>query len=169
MDVMKDFLACTEGSGLRHFFYGGAEGVADALKDSVLQNYPKTEIVGTFCPPFRPLNDYEEACLLAQLQETKPHCIWVGLSTPKQERFMAHFVRKYLDINQYWGHGLTLFGVGAAFDFISGRVKQAPCWIQRSGFEWLYRVYADPKRLWKRYTVNNTKFVFKILLQLVKF
>ena len=121
-----------------------------------------------YTPPFRPLNAKEETKLIAELQESQPHCLWVGLSTPKQERFMYDFLVRNPEINKNWGHGFTMFGVGAAFDFISGRVQQAPFWVQRSGFEWLYRVYKEPKRLWKRYYLNNKRFIFAILTQLLR-
>ncbi|MGJ8676095.1 MAG: WecB/TagA/CpsF family glycosyltransferase [Akkermansiaceae bacterium] len=150
-------------SGLRHFFYGGADGVAPLLKEKLLEKYPNSEIVGTYTPPFRPLNKTEEQDLLAQLHETKPHLLWIGLSTPKQERFMHAFLVKYSELNQSWGNGISLLGVGAAFDFLSGRVRQAPRWVQRSGFEWLYRVFQEPKRLLKRYIVSNTRFVGALL------
>jgi len=81
---------------------------------------------------------------------------------------MHDFLSRYPQLNAGWGHGVTLFGVGAAFDFISGRVGQAPFWVQRSGFEWLYRTVMEPKRLWKRYCQNNTRFIFAILGQFIK-
>jgi N-acetylglucosaminyldiphosphoundecaprenol N-acetyl-beta-D-mannosaminyltransferase len=114
-------------------------------------------VVGTFTPPFRPLNDVEEQTLIANVAATKPDLFWVGLSTPKQERFMSAYLPK-LDTS-------LMIGVGAAFDFYAGKVKQAPRWIQRSGFEWAYRLYQEPRRLWKRYARNNPLFVGRVLLQ----
>lgn len=148
--------------GHRHFFFGGAEGVAPELKTKLEDRFPGSQVVGVFTPPFRPLEESEEQALLEELCEKKPHFFWVGLSTPKQERFMAGFLEKYASHFESWDHGLIMIGVGAAFDFHTGRVDQAPYWIQRSGFEWLYRVVKDPKRLWKRYAVNNTRFLAKI-------
>lgn len=166
-EMMEQFFSQTEGKGIRHYFFGGEEGVAESLREKLLERYPQSEIVGTFCPPFRPLSSEEELRLCSELQEKRPHCMWVGLSTPKQELFMSRFLEKFSSLSQGWGHGFTLLGVGAAFDFLSGRVKQAPYWIQRSGFEWLYRLLREPQRLWKRYLINNAKFLFSIAGQLL--
>ena len=157
-DLMLDVFQWSERSGCRHFFYGGAPGVADELKARLTARFPKVQVVGTYCPPFRPLNAEEEAALRAQVAAAKPDMLWVGLSTPKQERFMAEYLSK-LDTT-------LMVGVGAAFDFHAGRVKQAPRWMQRSGLEWFYRLCSEPKRLWKRYLRNNPLFVGRALLQL---
>ncbi len=162
-ELMDEIFRRTEGSGIRHFFYGGADGVAEELKTCLLRRYPQSNITGTYTPPFRPLSENEEQDFVNQLSATKPHLIWVGLSTPKQERFMASLLDKYPDLNKTWNNGTTLLGVGAAFDFLSYQVKQAPYWIQRSGFEWLYRVFQEPKRLLMRYLMSNTKFLINIL------
>ena len=165
-ELMNEIFRQTEGSGIKHFFYGGADGVAEELKACLLRRYPKSEIVGTYTPPFRQLNDQEEQNLVTELQQAQPHLIWVGLSTPKQERFMHAFLAKYPTLNQTWNHGSTLLGVGAAFDLLSYQVQQAPYWIQRSGFEWLYRTCKEPKRLLKRYIVSNFGFAWRIMKQL---
>jgi len=156
-DLME--LVCQTGvtKGWTHFFYGGAPGVAEELKAKLTARFPGIKIVGTYTPPFRPLNADEERSLANRVSETKPDLFWVGLSTPKQERFMAAYLPK-LDTK-------LMIGVGAAFDFHTGRVKQAPRWIQRSGFEWAYRISQDPKRLWKRYARNNPLFVLRVFLQ----
>jgi len=120
--------------------------------------FPGVRVAGTFCPPFRPLNAQEEAELTEKVRELKPQIMWVGLSTPKQERFMAEFLPK-LDVT-------LMAGVGAAFDFHSGRVRQAPRWIQRSGFEWLYRLATQPRRLARRYLINNPRFLWGVAQQL---
>jgi N-acetylglucosaminyldiphosphoundecaprenol N-acetyl-beta-D-mannosaminyltransferase len=114
-------------------------------------------IVGTYQPPFRPLNAAEQADLKETVRQARPDVIWVGLSTPKQERFMAEYLTE-LDVT-------LMFGVGAAFDFLAGRVRQAPRWMQRSGLEWLFRLCCEPRRLWKRYFKNNPLFVARILCQ----
>ena len=147
----------------RHFFFGGADGVAQELKHKLEEQFPKAVISGIYTPPFRPLTREEEEELVNQIQEAKPHFFWVGLSTPKQERFMANFLDKYGERFKDWNHGLIMLGVGAAFDFHSGKIDQAPRWIQRSGFEWLFRVCKDPRRLWKRYAVGNSIFISKII------
>ena len=115
------------------------------------------KVVGTYCPPFRPLNAEEEATLIGQVAELKPDFFWVGLSTPKQEKFMDQYLGK-LDAK-------LLVGVGAAFDIHTGRIKDAPYWMKVLGVQWLHRIYQDPKRLWKRYLKNNSIFVGRILMQ----
>jgi N-acetylglucosaminyldiphosphoundecaprenol N-acetyl-beta-D-mannosaminyltransferase len=157
-DLMLDVCAWSETSGAKHFFYGGADGVAELLAQKLQAKFPKLEIAGTFTPPFRALTADEEKKLQAQVRELRPDIFWVGLSTPKQEKFMAEFLPK-LDAT-------LMIGVGAAFDFHSGRVKQAPRWMQRSGLEWLYRLGCEPRRLAKRYLRNNPRFVLKFLGQL---
>ena len=157
-DLMLEVCQWSETSGCRHFFYGGAPGVAEALRDRLTARFPKLAVVGCYTPPFRPLNPEE----LVQLQETvrtaRPDIFWVGLSTPKQEKFMAEFLPK-LDVT-------LMIGVGAAFDFHAGRVKQAPRWMQHSGLEWFYRLCQEPRRLAKRYLTNNPRFAIKIAGQL---
>jgi len=144
-------------TGLRHYFYGGNPGVAGELSDKLTTRFPGLQIVGTFTPPFRPLDPAETVALRTDVARTRPDVIWVGLSTPKQERFMAEHWRN-LDAG-------VLIGVGAAFDFHSGRVRQAPRWIQRSGFEWLFRLCMEPRRLGPRYLKTNPLFVLRVLAQ----
>ncbi|HTH46393.1 MAG TPA: WecB/TagA/CpsF family glycosyltransferase, partial [Candidatus Limnocylindria bacterium] len=132
--------------------------VAPELKRRLEEKFPGLKIAGTYTPPFRPLNPEEETELVRTINTLQPDFFWVGLSTPKQERFMAEHMPK-LDAK-------IMLGVGAAFDFHAGRVRQAPRWIQRSGFEWLYRLCAEPRRLWRRYFRNNPRFVWRVLGQL---
>lgn len=158
-DLMLEVFKATENTEFRHFFYGGAPGVAEALKSRFESQFPKAKICGVYCPPFRPLNAEEEAEFIALIREKKPDMIWVGLSTPKQERFMAEYLPKL--------ETTLLFGVGAAFDFHTGRVSQAPRWIQRAGFEWLYRMLSEPRRLGRRYLVTVPVFLWLIAGQLL--
>lgn len=157
-DLMLDICAWSEKNPCRHFFFGGAPGVADSLAEKLKMRFPKMQIVGTFVPPFRPLNPAEENELREKIRAAQPDIVWVGLSTPKQEKFMAEYLPK-LDTT-------LMVGVGAAFDFLSGRVKQAPRWMQRSGLEWFYRLCSEPRRLAGRYLKNNPIFVAKIAMQL---
>ncbi|HZT22143.1 MAG TPA: WecB/TagA/CpsF family glycosyltransferase [Verrucomicrobiae bacterium] len=157
-DLMLEVCAWSEGSGARHFFYGGLPGVAERLAAKLKTRFPKLEIAGTFTPPFRPLNAAEEKQLVETIRAVQPDIVWVGLSTPRQEKFMAEFLPK-LDTT-------LMIGVGAAFDFHSGRVKQAPRWMQRTGLEWFYRLCQEPRRLARRYLQNNPRFVWKLLGQL---
>lgn len=143
---------------LRHFFYGGTPGVAEELARKLCTSFPGLEIVGTYSPPFRELNEDEFSALQRQITAARPDIIWVGLSTPKQEKFMSGVWDK-LD-------AALLVGVGAAFDFHSGRVRQAPRWMQRSGLEWFFRLCVEPRRLWRRYLVNNPLFILRTFGQL---
>jgi N-acetylglucosaminyldiphosphoundecaprenol N-acetyl-beta-D-mannosaminyltransferase len=156
-DLMLDICAWSETSGAKHFFYGGADGVAELLAQKLQEKFPKLQVVGTYTPPFRALNEAEVKALQEKASATRPDFFWVGLSTPKQEKFMAEFLPK-LDVT-------LMLGVGAAFDFHSGRISQAPRWMQRSGLEWFYRLCSEPRRLWKRYLRNNPLFVLNFLLQ----
>jgi N-acetylglucosaminyldiphosphoundecaprenol N-acetyl-beta-D-mannosaminyltransferase len=157
-DLMLDVCKWSETSGAKHFFYGGADGVAELLVQKLKEKFPKLQVVGTFTPPFRALNVEEIKKLQAQVAAARPDFFWVGLSTPKQEKFMAEFLPQ-LDTT-------LLLGVGAAFDFHCGRVRQAPRWMQRSGLEWFYRLCCEPRRLARRYFRNNPLFLWKFFGQL---
>jgi N-acetylglucosaminyldiphosphoundecaprenol N-acetyl-beta-D-mannosaminyltransferase len=156
-DYMMDMCRFSVARGYRHFLYGGGQGVAARLATELTKRCPGLQIVGTYTPPFRPLNSTEESELVALVAETKPDVFWVGLSTPKQERFMAHYLEK-LDVK-------LMAGVGAAFDIHTGGIKDASPWLKRAGLQWLHRLAQEPRRLWKRYLVNNPKFIWKIGLQ----
>ena len=166
-DLMLEVVSVTAGTGRKHFFWGGNEGVAEELSGRMRERFPGTGVAGTCCPPFRPLTDVEEAELVEHLQKVRPHFFWVGLSTPKQERFMHDFLARNPELCNGWDHGLIMFGVGAAFDFHTDRVRQAPAIMQRCGLEWLFRLCCEPRRLWRRYAVNNTAFLKAILPQLM--
>ncbi len=157
-DLMLDICAWSEANPCRHFFFGGAPGVATLLAEKLKERFPKMEIAGSYTPPFRPLSPEEQKELQEMVRAAKPDIMWIGLSTPKQERFMAEYLPK-LDTT-------LMIGVGAAFDFLSGRVKQAPRWMQRSGLEWFYRLCSEPKRLAGRYFKNNPLFVAKVAMQI---
>jgi N-acetylglucosaminyldiphosphoundecaprenol N-acetyl-beta-D-mannosaminyltransferase len=156
-DLMLELCSASTDGGVRHFFFGGAPGVAESLRASLQSRFPGLCVCGTYTPPFRPLNAKEEADLVSHLEQMRPDIFWVGLSTPKQERFMAAYLSK-LPVK-------IMIGVGAAFDMHSGRVRQAPYWMQRSGLEWFFRLTQEPGRLWKRYLINNPLFVARMLVQ----
>lgn len=146
----------------KHFFYGGSPEVLSPLENNLEQRYPGIQISKLESPPFREPTESELQELAKELTKLKPHFMWIGLGTPKQEQFMARFLQMNPAITQDWGHGFLMLGVGAAFDFHSYTVKQAPLWIQRRGLEWLYRLCVEPRRLWKRYSINNSMFLAKI-------
>jgi N-acetylglucosaminyldiphosphoundecaprenol N-acetyl-beta-D-mannosaminyltransferase len=157
-DLMLRVMEASEKAGWRHFFYGGANGVAGVLRDRLMERFPKLQVTGIYEPPFRPLNGEEQAALAEAVRVARPDVMWVGLSTPKQERFMADYLPE-LDVT-------LMFGVGAAFDFHAGKVRQAPRWMQRSGLEWFFRLCCEPRRLWKRYLKNNPLFAARLFCQL---
>lgn len=156
-DMMLEVCRRSVAQGRTHFLFGGNEGVADDLAARLRRRFPGIQIVGTYTPPFRPLNVQEERGLTDRVAELRPDYFWVGLSTPKQERFMAAALDR-LDTK-------VMFGVGAAFDIHTGRTKDAPDWMKNAGLQWFYRLCQEPRRLYKRYLINNPRFVYGIVLQ----
>jgi N-acetylglucosaminyldiphosphoundecaprenol N-acetyl-beta-D-mannosaminyltransferase len=154
-DLMLALCAVAAERGWRHYFYGGGDGTPERLADRLRERFPALRVVGTCSPPFRPLTEEEDAAIVQAINGASPDIVWVGLSTPKQERWMANHVGRV--------RAPVLIGVGAAFDIHAGTLAQAPRWMQRSGLEWLYRLIREPRRLWKRYLVNNPAFVVRIL------
>ena len=155
-DLMLEVCAQSAKKGWKHFFYGGAEGVADLLSQKLRERFPAMQVVGTYCPPFRPLTEEEDRDLVQQINASGADVVWVGLSTPKQEKWMSKHIGR-LDAP-------VMIGVGAAFDFHAGLKKQAPKWMQKSGMEWFFRLVTEPSRLWKRYLVNNPLFLWYLTL-----
>ncbi len=145
--------------GYRHFFYGGAPRVPEQLAVNLQRRFPGLRVAGTYSPPFRPLAVEEEAQIVRLINNASPDIVWVGLSTPKQERWMAAHVGRLT--------APVLIGVGAAFDFHAGCKKQAPRWMQRSGLEWSYRLLTEPRRLWRRYFTIIPAFLGLFFLQAV--
>lgn len=141
--------------GWKSYFYGGADGVPEKLAEQLRARYPGLKVVGAYSPPFRPLEAGEIEEVADRINRAQPDIVWVGLSTPKQELWMAEF-RDRLD-------AAVLIGVGAVFDLYAGGARRAPGWMQRSGTEWIYRLFKEPKRLWRRYLTNNPRFVLSVL------
>lgn len=159
-DLMSALCVASPAVGLKHFLCGGAEGVAELLREKLCARVAGLAIPDCWTPPFRPLRRDEYRALAARIDASGADIIWVGLSSPKQERFMAELA-PYLE-------GGVLIGVGAAFDFLSGLKPQAPRWIRGSGFEWLFRLATEPRRLWRRYLIGNTIFVWMIMIALFR-
>ncbi len=156
-DLMIQVCAASCQKGYRHFFYGGAEGVADELAARLTSKFSGFKVAGIFCPPFRPLTESEDAALVRRINESGADIVWVGLSTPKQEYWMSSHLGRL--------RAPVMVGVGAAFDFHAGTKKQAPRWMQKSGLEWFFRLITEPRRLWKRYLTNNPLFIYYVTLQ----
>jgi N-acetylglucosaminyldiphosphoundecaprenol N-acetyl-beta-D-mannosaminyltransferase len=157
---MQQMCALSVKRSYTHFLYGGGPGVTDDLARNLLRQFPGLKIVGTYTPPFRPLNKDEQKELLDHVHRVRPDIMWVGLSTPKQERFMAEFLPRL--------ETQLMIGVGAAFDVHTGRIKDAPKWMKQMGLQWLHRLLQEPGRLWKRYLVNNPRFLWNITFQLLR-
>ncbi|MGB8479619.1 MAG: WecB/TagA/CpsF family glycosyltransferase [Acidobacteriaceae bacterium] len=157
-DFMTAMCRLSVARGYRNFLYGGKPGVAELLRDTLQRKFPGLQVVGTYTPPFRNLTLEEEEEIFAQVRESRPHILWVGLSTPKQERFMA----QYVDCLQI----PLLVGVGAAFDYHTGRIRDCSEWIKRAGLQWLHRLMQDPRHLWRRYLRNNPAFLWHIAWQI---
>jgi N-acetylglucosaminyldiphosphoundecaprenol N-acetyl-beta-D-mannosaminyltransferase len=156
-ELMETFCEETARKGYRHYFYGGAEGVADDLARRFARRFAGMELAGTYCPPFRALTEAEEREVCEKIKASRADVVWVGLSTPKQERWMAK-VREALGVP-------VMVGVGAAFDFHTGRVAQAPRWMRENGMEWFFRLVSEPQRLWRRYLVNGSEFAWLVMLE----
>ena len=142
--------------GWRHYLFGATDETLDRLVARAEELAPDVRIVGRHAPPFRPLTSAEQDDVLEDIRASGADAVWVGLGMPKQELWM-------LEARDRLPH-VTLLGVGAAFDLVSGRVAQAPDWIQERGLEWAYRLWREPRRLWRRYLVNNPAFLVLTLL-----
>jgi N-acetylglucosaminyldiphosphoundecaprenol N-acetyl-beta-D-mannosaminyltransferase len=156
-ELMETF--CREtGDRYRHFFYGGAQGVPEHLAQVMRDKYG-VQIAGCYSPPFRPVTPEEDKQIVEMIENSNADVLWVGLSTPKQERWMyEHCPRLTVP---------AVLGVGAAFDLNTGRLRQAPAWMRENGLEWVYRFYVEPRRLWRRYLVNGPIFLWNVGLELL--
>ncbi len=158
--LMGETLRLAAARGWASYLYGGDEGVAERLAGHLKSVLPGLLIAGTYCPPYRPLSPHEEEEIATTINASGARLVWVGLSTPRQERWMARLLPR-LNAN-------LLFGVGAAFNFHLGRVRRAPAWMQRAGLEWIFRVSQEPARLWRRYLVNVPSFIVLVLWQALR-
>ncbi len=157
-DVMLH--VCDEGraAGVKHFLYGGSnQEVLEKLKANLTAKFPGLEIVGDYCPPFRPLTEEEQSDVVSRINASGADIVWVGIGTPKQDYWVTD-MRAALKPS-------LLIAVGAAFNFHAGTVKQAPQWMRRNCLEWLYRLLVEPRRLWRRYILGNPHFLFLLLRQ----
>ena len=140
-------------NGLKHYFYGSSEETLALLKEKLAEKYPHLQIAGMVSPPFRELSEAEDKEMVDQINASGADIIWVGLGAPKQEKWM------YAHKDHVNG---VMIGVGAGFDYHAGNIKRAPGWMQKLSLEWLYRLLQDPKRLFKRYLVTNTRYLWLI-------
>jgi N-acetylglucosaminyldiphosphoundecaprenol N-acetyl-beta-D-mannosaminyltransferase len=143
--------------GCKHYFYGGAPGVAEKLAGRLRERFPGLRIVGMYSPPFRPLSPEEDMAASEAIVRSGADIVWVGIGSPRQEQWMSDHAGRI--------GAPVLIGVGAAFDFLSGCKRQAPIWVQRSGLEWLFRLVSEPGRLWRRYLLGYPRFIVLVLMQ----
>jgi N-acetylglucosaminyldiphosphoundecaprenol N-acetyl-beta-D-mannosaminyltransferase len=156
-DLMLAVCAQSARTGYRHFFYGGAAGVPEKLVARLQARFPGLKAVGAYSPPFRVLSPAEDTAIVSAINTVQPDIVWVGMSTPKQEQWMAEHVGRLC--------APVLIGVGAAFDFVAGLKRQAPAWMRKSGLEWSFRLLSEPRRLWRRYLINNPVFLWLVALE----
>ncbi len=158
--LMLEIFADPRFRHLRHFLYGGVPGVAELLRTALQARFPAAHIVGTYTPPFRELHDDELKTLKDQLTLAQVDVLWIGISCPRQELFMA----RHIDAIP----ARLMFGVGAAFDYHTGRIRDCAPWVKHAGLGWLHRLLQDPRRLWKRYARNNPAFLWHMAAQLLR-
>jgi N-acetylglucosaminyldiphosphoundecaprenol N-acetyl-beta-D-mannosaminyltransferase len=157
-DLLDAVCAAGIGRGYRHYFYGGSPAVVEQLVARLSQRHPGLIVAGYKSPPYRALTDAEDAADIAEINATRPDFVWIGLGMPKQEKWMVAHLGKI--------DATALLGIGAAFDFHAGTKPRAPAWMQRSGFEWLFRLASEPRRLAHRYLIDNTLFLVHLLRDL---
>jgi N-acetylglucosaminyldiphosphoundecaprenol N-acetyl-beta-D-mannosaminyltransferase len=159
-DLMLELCKRSGTSGHRHFFYGGGPGVVETLVDRLTSEYPDLDVAGVHTPGMLASGELENRETIEKINQSGADIVWVGLGAPKQDWWVANH-RALLDAP-------VLIAVGAAFDFHSGAIKQAPAWMQRNGLEWLFRLTQDPKRLWRRYLLDNSRFVIRLAYSSVR-
>ena len=159
-DLMEAVCQMSQQKGYKHYFYGGTPEACRMLEVKLKEKFPRVSIIGKHSPPFRDLTEKEEEDMVEEINRLEPDILWVGLGSPRQDYWMAQHLHR-LNVP-------VMIGVGAAFDFLSGRKRQAPRWMRNIGLEWFFRLWAEPKRLWKRYLVGNTQFVFYLFKSLLR-
>lgn len=142
--------------GYRHYFYGSTDETLEKLRNRLTKQFPGMQIAGMYSPPFRPTTEEEDAAIVERINETNPDFVWVGLGAPKQEKWMATHQGEIKGF---------MVGVGAGFDYYAGNIMRAPEWMQMHNLEWVYRLVQDPKRLFKRYLITNTKFIWNAMIK----
>jgi N-acetylglucosaminyldiphosphoundecaprenol N-acetyl-beta-D-mannosaminyltransferase len=157
-DLTPAVLRAAERAGVPVGFYGSSPGTLERLFTVVRWRYPALEIAYAFAPPFRPLAPAEDAAVVSGIRDSGARILFIGLSTPKQELWMAAHRGSVPAV---------MLGVGAAFDFLAGVKPQAPAWMQNSGLEWLFRLCTEPRRLWWRYLKHNPRFAALFAWQLI--
>lgn len=151
--LFEDVMDIGRESNLRHYLLGSTQETLDELERNLLARHPGVLIVGSYSPPFRSLHPIEQAAQDELIRESQADVVWVGLGTPKQD----------LEAARLKSEGFCAVAIGAAFDFSAGTKNEAPVWITQIGFEWLYRLFTEPRRLWRRYLVGNFVFLRSVI------
>lgn len=157
-DLMLESCGRFVSQGYRHYFYGGGVGVAEELARVLAARFTGLVVAGASSPPYGEVGTSPDQAAVSAINAARPDILWIGLGAPKQELWMAAH-RRSLEVP-------VMIGVGAAFDFHTGLKKQAPRWMRGVGLEWLYRLIQEPRRLWKRYLMNNPTFLLLAVGQL---
>lgn len=155
-DLMLEVCGRGQDKGFRHYLLGGTEHVNEMLETALRKRFPDINIAGRFSPPFSD-ELQEDMNLIDMVNDANPDILWVGLGSPKQDFWMSQHRDRIM--------APVMIGVGAAFDFLAGVKPQAPLWMQRWGLEWIFRLCCEPKRLWKRYLIGNSKFIWLLAMQ----
>lgn len=156
-ELMQNICGISLKKGYRHYFYGSTRETLDKLQEKLGKKYPGLIIRGSFSPPFRPLTKDEDDKIVEEINRSNSDIVWVGLGSPKQDLWMYRHRDRI--------NASVMIGVGAAFDFLAGIKPQAPRWIRNNGFEWLFRLVTEPKRLWRRYLIDYPRFVYYFLAE----
>lgn len=156
-DLMRSFFERANEKGYSSYFFGDTDETLDKLETVLKKKYPGHRIVGSYSPPFRQHSDEEKQQMIDHINQTQPDVLWVGLGLPKQERWIYQ--------NRHKLKVPVTIGVGAAFGFHSGKVKRVPQWVGDAGFEWAWRLLAEPKKLWRRDVVDGPRFIVKVVQQ----
>lgn len=156
MDLLPALLKKAEEEHLKVFFYGGTAALQKATEEYLHSHYPTLHAVGFYSPPFRPLTPSEEEEVITRINASEAQLVMVALGCPKQEKWMANMKGRI--------HACML-GIGGALPVLVGQQKRAPKWMQNMSLEWLFRLFQEPKRLFKRYAYTNSKFIFLFLYQ----
>lgn len=157
-DLMEEIFKLSENKGYTHYFYGSTEETLELLRQNLITKYPNLKISGMYSPPFRSLTYQEDNEIINNINDSQSDFVWVGLGAPKQEIWMYNHKRK---INA------LMLGVGAGFDYHANTIKRAPIWMQKYSLEWCYRLFQEPKRLFKRYLNTNFKFIIYSIKELL--
>jgi N-acetylglucosaminyldiphosphoundecaprenol N-acetyl-beta-D-mannosaminyltransferase len=159
-DLFYEFCNRVQDKPYRHFFYGGAPDALETLVSKLKEMFPKIQVAGYYSPPFRPMSPEEDLRVVEMVNASAVDVMWVGLGCPKQEFWMrAH--RESLMVP-------AIVGIGQAFNIYAGKTRQAPSWMRESGLEWLFRLLHEPRRLWRRYLVYNSEFIFKLFIDTLR-